>query len=412
METPGSPPRKPTICFVSSMCLLDPVSGAAHSVRTILETLAQNGFSSFAYTASLFDSNDEVSLAQFLGKNASAPDAPGKLLRTTRNGVEHIVFLTKSSRGTSLNAEEQRSMRTKWQAQLERLRPDIVLSYGTSPLSRAMQTAARKAGAKVVFYLGNQEIKETDFVRPGDTGVSPSKHLAAHYKERLGIETAVINPVIDPGRLVPEGAGLAAQAETRKLGFVTFINPLPHKGLTLLARLIQRARSERPDMRFLVLEGRMPRRILQNMKIDIAALPNVWFLPEQQDMAAVYARTSVLLVPSFWAEGFGRSVVEAQLSGIPVLASTRGGLPEALGEGPQPLQVPQHCIDNHYAFPDAETVDRWWSALVRLWDDDDSYAQASALARSAARPYAPNETRARAVAHFRLVAGLTADASR
>jgi hypothetical protein len=37
--------------------------------------------------------------------------------------------------------------------------------------------------------------------------------------------------------------------------------------------------------------------------------------------------------PSFWEEAFGRSIVEAQLNGIPVVASRRGGIPEALNGG-------------------------------------------------------------------------------
>ncbi|MEM9144770.1 MAG: glycosyltransferase [Pseudomonadota bacterium] len=385
---------------------MDPVSGAAHSVRTILETLGAAGFSASAFTASLFDSNDEVDFGALLGKAVGQPDAQGKIARIQRSGVEHLVFMTASSRGPKMTSDEQRAMMQKWQQNLARIKPDIIISYGTSQLSRSMQEAARKAGAKIVFYLGNAEIKDTDFVRPGDRGVSPSSHLARHYAERLGIETEVLNPVINPVRLVPEGAGIASHATTRRLGFVTFINPLPHKGLTMVARLIGRAIHDRPDMRFLILEGRMPRRLLQELKIDLPALRNVWWLPEQKDMAAVYARTTVLLVPSFWSEGFGRSVVEAQLSGIPVLASDRGGLPEALGEGPQALSISQRCIDNHYAFPDAETVDVWWSALTRLWDDDTAYAHASQLAKQAAARYAPKTTRERVITHFQSIAGI------
>ena len=39
------------------------------------------------------------------------------------------------------------------------------------------------------------------------------------------------------------------------------------------------------------------------------------------------------MVPSQWEEAFGRVIVEAQINGIPVLASDVGGIPEALGHG-------------------------------------------------------------------------------
>ena len=41
------------------------------------------------------------------------------------------------------------------------------------------------------------------------------------------------------------------------------------------------------------------------------------------------AQTRVLLNPSLWYEGFGLIVMEAMLRGIPVVASSSGGLQEA-----------------------------------------------------------------------------------
>lgn len=52
-----------------------------------------------------------------------------------------------------------------------------------------------------------------------------------------------------------------------------------------------------------------------------------------RDMRAVYTRARTLLMPSLWEESYGRTVVEAQISGIPVVASKRGALPEVMGAG-------------------------------------------------------------------------------
>jgi glycosyltransferase involved in cell wall biosynthesis len=48
------------------------------------------------------------------------------------------------------------------------------------------------------------------------------------------------------------------------------------------------------------------------------------------DRQAIYAGARLLVLPSF-DEGFGMPVVEAMSLGIPVVASTRGALPEVCG---------------------------------------------------------------------------------
>jgi glycosyltransferase involved in cell wall biosynthesis len=62
-------------------------------------------------------------------------------------------------------------------------------------------------------------------------------------------------------------------------------------------------------------------------------IPNVTYLSKQLDMRPIYSRTHVLVVPSQWEEAFGRVIPEAQINGIPVLASRVSGIPEAVGEG-------------------------------------------------------------------------------
>lgn len=82
-------------------------------------------------------------------------------------------------------------------------------------------------------------------------------------------------------------------------------------------------------------------------------------------MKTVYGRTRILLAPSKWEEAWGRVASEAHCSGIPVLGSTRGGLPEAIGKGGVTL--------DHDA-----PADDWARELKRLWMDDDHYARLSA----------------------------------
>src|SRR3546814_15981064 len=60
----------------------------------------------------------------------------------------------------------------------------------------------------------------------------------------------------------------------------------------------------------------------------VAAHSNLRLQQRTHDMREDYRRTHTLLVPSQWEEAWGRVATEVQLSGIPVLASARGGMPD------------------------------------------------------------------------------------
>jgi glycosyltransferase involved in cell wall biosynthesis len=99
----------------------------------------------------------------------------------------------------------------------------------------------------------------------------------------------------------------------------------------------------------------------------IYKLPNVEVWNHQQDMRQIYAVTDILLVPSQFDETFGRVIVEAQVNGIPVVASKVAGIPYTLGQGGilvEPKDKPQGYVE----------------ALQRLRSDETLYRQLSALA--------------------------------
>jgi glycosyltransferase involved in cell wall biosynthesis len=84
-------------------------------------------------------------------------------------------------------------------------------------------------------------------------------------------------------------------------------------------------------------------------------------------MRKVYGKCKILLAPSLWEEAYGRVATEAQFSGIPVVASNRGGLPEAVGPGGI-LIAPDGAIGD------------WVSAIRELWHNDALYRKISAAA--------------------------------
>lgn len=52
-----------------------------------------------------------------------------------------------------------------------------------------------------------------------------------------------------------------------------------------------------------------------------------------KDSEDIYPKLDVLIIPSLWHEPFPRTLIEAFSSGIPVIASNRGGIPEMIVHG-------------------------------------------------------------------------------
>jgi glycosyltransferase involved in cell wall biosynthesis len=390
------------IVFFSSMCLLDNTSGAAISVRSFLEAAAASGLECESFTASLFDPQREVNLAEILGPNAADSSAKGKRCLIKRNGVNHSVFIAKSSLSRNFTLEEQRMFEGRWVAWLKENRPKVVMTYGGSPYTVRLQEHARRMGAQIVFYLGNAEYRNADFHVPGDILLCPSHFLSQHYREKFGIEPRVLRTIMKKERLDLDTLDDSAALHHRwRTGFVTFMTPIPHKGLTLFSTLAKVAATRRPNLKFLVTEGRSNREWLVENGYDLTHRPNVWFMASHEDVRSILERTKILLVPSYWKEGFARSVLESQLCGIPVLSSSQGGLPEALNGGGYVFDIPESLLANHMNRPDKKTTLQWWDTLEKLVDDEEHYIEASFRAREASRPFHPDVTADNAVAFFR-----------
>ena len=74
-------------------------------------------------------------------------------------------------------------------------------------------------------------------------------------------------------------------------------------------------------------------RELKEHALSLGITERVRFLGFRRDIAQVLATLDVFTLPSL-REGFGLALVEAMCSGVPVIASQVGGIPEILGETP------------------------------------------------------------------------------
>ena len=179
-----------------------------------------------------------------------------------------------------------------------------------------------------------------------------SQFTAQRLRSLYGVDALILPPLFRREHYATQGAGR----------MVTFINPVAVKGVDLALEIAALC----PEIPFCFVRGwPLGLKELANLKRSIRRLGNVTLHDRTSDMQPVYRQTRILLVPSQWEdETWGRVVTEAQFSGIPAVASKRGGLPEAVGPGGIML--------GH-----DEPAAVWAAAVRELWSDDQLYGNLS-----------------------------------
>lgn len=232
----------------------------------------------------------------------------------------------------------------------------IVVQSGTTLVP--MVLAALATGKPTAVYLHNVETHQLGGTLVPDPAIlylSNSDFTAQRWRALCGIDSTVVPPLVLPERYFVSTRG----------DRVLFVNPTPIKGVEIMFALAAAC----PDIPFLVSEswGLDPnwRAYCLNRA---AVLPNIEWSGPTRDMRPVYARSRTLLMPSLWEEAFGRTVVEAQINAIPVVASDRGALPDTVGAGGV-------LVDAH------APIDHWARALREAFMPSARYDQLSDQAR-------------------------------
>jgi glycosyltransferase involved in cell wall biosynthesis len=197
-----------------------------------------------------------------------------------------------------------------------------------------------------------------------------------------------------------------APVESR--AFVTFVNPSPHKGLLLFARLADMLGSRRPDIPILVVQSGHSGGSLNAIPgVDFSRYPQIMAAPPVPTPADYFALTRILVVPSVWEEPFGRVAAEAMINAIPPLVSNRGALPQVVGGdfyaggGGRVLPVPDWMTFKTLRLPSQQEVEPWYEAVCALWDDPALYHAVAIRARQIAEErYSEDVSRARHVDYF------------
>lgn len=217
---------------------------------------------------------------------------------------------------------------------------DFVITQQKSAFS-AIQFAQR-IGAKSILFLRSFLNLLSETVVLADIVIVNSefiKRCYAPFMEKNDIK--VLYPPIDIERF--------RSVSKKTSEYISMVSPMKPKGGEIFTDLAKKM----SDRKFLAI-GRKSR------KIHFPS--NVKYVKWIDDMRDFYSQSSVVLIPSIWEEPFCRVAPEAQASGVPVISTRRGGLPES--------NAGQLFVDDQY------DLEEWMKKIKEAESNREKYVRA------------------------------------
>jgi len=361
------------ILLTANASYVPPRGGATRSNLLWLEYMAARGHACQVVAAAL---------AESAGKRAQMAQEGSDRQALVDRGVEVFEVAERSRQAFVLRR------------QIRGFQPDWVL-VSSEDLGHGLLREAHDSAPGRVVYLAhtpqffpfgpaswNPDPHATELVAGAAGVVAIGRHTAAYIRLHTGREAVVIHPPI-------YGSGPFPNLASYDQGQVTMVNPCAVKGISIFLALAKRF----PTYGFGVLPGWGT---TADDRAQMAVHANVAMLPNCRHIAEFLSRTRVLLMPSLWYEGFGLTVMEAMLHGIPVIASDAGGLVEAKMGTPFVVHAP--AIERYAPVFDEHSLPKpvigpvdmgpWEDALRALLTCRATYERVSAASREAALGFA------------------------
>ena len=249
-------------------------------------------------------------------------------------------------------------------------------------------------GAKLVLHVHQDELAHVDYdflrghLARFDSVVTVSDFVTARAQQRfpeLAGRMHTIGNGVDIARFHPQMPAEGIRRPSR----VLFVGRIaPDKGVHLLVHAFDTLARERGDLELTLVgkAGMMPFDVLGVLLKDDPALgslrafygqsPMGWLkkevlgqrdsylahlrallTPESaprahfrgtvslEELTRLYREADLLVLPSIWQESYGLPIAEAMASGVPVVASRCGGVPELVEEGVTGRLVPRLDLD-------------------------------------------------------------------
>jgi glycosyltransferase involved in cell wall biosynthesis len=375
--------------LINNHCISDPTAGVTQSLRTIVQWLAEAGHACHVLTTARFESRVTFTIEEHLARQGVDPallvaktpqDRP--VAHYSVGEVPVTLLLTRKNDETRPDRDEARQYLALVDALLDDFAPDQLIACNGHPMILDALRRARARGVTTAFAVRGYGYYEPRYFADVDSAFTCSQFLTDLYRDKVGLVSTPLEPPI-------EWSAVVAPEESR--AFLTFVNPSPHKGLLLFARLADMLGSRRPDIPILVVQSGHSGGSLNAIRgVDFGKYPQIMAAPPVPTPADYFALTRLLVVPSVWDEPFGRVAAEAMINAIPPLVSDRGSLPAVIGGdfstggGGRVLPVPEWMTDATTRLPSEADVEPWYDAVCALWDDPAAYQAVSARARAIA----------------------------
>jgi len=323
---------------------------------------------------------------------AALAEGAGKRAQMAQEGMDRLTLMERGVQVYEVAEQSRQSLVLR--RQIREFQPDWVL-VSSEDLGHGLLREAHESAPGRVVYLAhtpqffpfgpaswNPDPGATELVARAAAIVAIGRHTAAYIRQYSGREAVVIHPPI-------YGSGPFPNLASFDTGLVTMVNPCALKGISIFVALAERF----PAYGFGALPGWGT---TAGDRAQMAAHSNIAMLPNCRHIVEFLSRTRILLMPSLWYEGFGLTVMEAMLHGIPVIASGAGGLVEAKMGTPFVVGAPAieryaPVFDEHsLPTPVIGPVDLrpWEDALRALLTDRALYERVSADSREAALRFA------------------------
>jgi glycosyltransferase involved in cell wall biosynthesis len=217
--------------------------------------------------------------------------------------------------------------------------------------------------------------QHSQWLPQADDVIAVSGFLQDRLQATYEIESTVVQTPV-----IPE----TVQATNHNPETITMVNPRTElKG----GRIFIDIAEAMPDQDFLVAGGFASKE--QSVRAESA--PNITCLGWIDDMRKVYKRTAVLLVPSLVEEGGPRVIPEAFVNGIPVVGTTRGGIPEFISDAGETVDPPQDIAQwiskIKYVLENYSSYSRNATASIKQFDADSAVKDVENILRSATQQH-------------------------
>jgi glycosyltransferase involved in cell wall biosynthesis len=380
------------IILALNTAFVHPTSGAGRTMMTFMEWLADAGHSCRVLCTARFDGLGPESISAHLDSlsvpvtirdrtpippEIKMPAAhqkqawPVAEFRTLGIDVTMLCIERKDLQAQTVG--EMLQMIVEFDALSSAVKPDLLVTYGGGRAVQSYMQRARRQGTTTLFTLHNRGYADRGIYEHVDNVWSCSAFLRDFYNKRCGL--------LSTGFPCPVNWAEVTPADPQNQ-YLTFVNPAPHKGLAIFARLAEMLFERRPDIPLLVVQSAARKHLLQSsLSFEIEKHPNFSVVGPYDDPSQIYQQAKVLLAPSLVPETFGRVAVEAMINGVPPLVGNRGALPETVGGAGRVLPIPHHMDGKAQRLPDTAELEPWFDAIVRFWDDPAYYDAQSSLAR-------------------------------